>query len=933
MTQAPGSQTRTRTEHRGRIARLGCQHEQRPHVQSCLFIKTFRSAEPGRRYVEKLKPIVPTNRIKQIDSSPRARSVPVESEGSVEDPDMFPTGASNDSDADPIENNPIEPEERNAAVAAYLSALARFSLEDEEQLGAHDDSESDNLGEEIEGVDNNAPPAAAPASQPTPAPADTAPYSKIRHVAIAQEFIDLIRNATLDNCGLDQEIIDRLRDPGGPPIETIDPKIRLSIDIYLGCKNASRETYNHIRRALSRCTPPIEILSYHLVEKSVANLTGIVEVEDEMCINSCLCYVGPYKALESCPKCDEPRWNMEELARTGNKRARQKCTTILLGPQIQALRRSSEMATAMTYLHNKVQGILASIEKGEPFVYDDLCTGSDFLELYQRANLGVHDTVVTFSIDGAQLQKDKKSDSVIGIFTCFSLEPSLRYKKDQMKPAILIPGPNKAKNIESFLFRTFQHISAIQKENDGQGLAIWSALTSQQEFSKTVVALGTADALALAEIDGRVGHTGARGCRNSCPLKGQHLGSGTYYPVHTVPHDPANLGPIDTSKDFDIRNKDMLQMCPDAERYNRGLQLVINSPTARDYKQNRLKTGISKPTIFSALDPRFTLPSPRCFTTDLMHLFGPNKGEVFVKLYRGTFKCANTDSKLTWKWATLMDDDLWEHHGEVVEGTTKHFPSSFHRPPRNIAAKANSGYKTTEWDHYLYGLGPGLLRTVLPEPYWQHHCLLVRGVRIMSQRQLTQDQLQDALSTFTTYIEEYERLYYQRRPDRVHFVRQSLHTLIHLPFEAERVGPGCYTTQFTLERAIGELGGDIRLYSDPFSNVRKIAVRLASRNALQAIYPMFAPDTVYPKGSIPLAQGFVLLRPRDRYRKTLQKLGPKVAQVLAGIKRFHRWGRLALPNGQIARSLFSEQKRTSPHIRISRNVKVHYQIFHFLSTF
>jgi len=788
------------------------------------------------------------------------------------------------------------------------------------------------LNEEVEVDDDINPlPVPAPPLEPGPAPApESRPArSKIRHVAMAQEFVDLIRDATLDNCGLDDEIIEHLRNPAGPPLDALDPTNRLSIDIYLGCKNASRETYNHVRKALSRYDPPIHLLSYHLVQKSIASLTGIIEVEDDMCINSCLCYVGPYASLEECPTCEQPRWNPNELTHTGEKKAQQKCTTILLGPQIQALRRSAEMAKSTTYLHNKVQSVLQAIEKSEPVIYDDMCTGSDFLELYQRAQLGVHDTVFTFSIDGAQLQKDKRSDSVIGIFTCFSLDPSIRYKKDHMKPAIIIPGPKKAKRIESFLFRTFQHISAIQKENNGRGLPIWSALTSQREFSKTVIALGTADALALAEIDGRVGHTGARGCRNSCPLKGEHLGSGTYYPVHTKPHDPDNAEPVDTSQDFNIRDKALFQSCPNAVRYDEALRFVVASTSKKQYEERRLETGISKPTIFSALDPRLSFPAPRCFTTDLMHLFGPNMGEVHVKLYRGTFKCAITDSKAAWKWATLMDDDLWERHGADVEETTKYFPSSFHRPPRNIASKVNSGYKTTEWDHYLYGLAPGLFRTVLPEPYWRHHCLLVRGVRIMSQRQLTQNQLQDAYSTFTTYVEEYERLFYQRRPDRVQFVRQSHHTLLHLPFEAERVGPGCYTTQFTLERAIGELGGEIRLYSNPFSNVRKIAVRLASINALKAIYPIFTPEVVYPKGSLPLSQGFVLLRPRDRHRKTIKKLGPKIEQTLAGVKRFYRWGRLALPNGQIARSLFSEERRTSPHIRISRNVKVQSALFPF----
>ena len=68
---------------------------------------------------------------------------------------------------------------------------------------------------------------------------------------------------------------------------------------------------------------------------------------------------------------------------------------------------------------------------------------------------------------------------------------------------------------------------------------------------------------------------------------------------------------------------------------------------------------------------------------------------------------------------------------------------------------------------------------------------------------------------------------------------------------------------------------------------------------------------------------FVLLRPRDRYRKSLtgQQLRVTAIKEEFNINSLRRWGRLCLPNGQVARSLFSEKER-SERTRISRNVKV-----------
>lgn len=40
-----------------------------------------------------------------------------------------------------------------------------------------------------------------------------------------------------------------------------------------------------------------------------------------------------------------------------------------------------------------------------------------------------------------------------------------------------------------------------------------------------------------------------------------------------------------------------------------------------------------------------------------------------------------------------------------------------------------------------------------------------------------------------SYVIEYEELYYRRRTDRLHFVRQSIHALPHLPAEVIRLGP------------------------------------------------------------------------------------------------------------------------------------------------
>ena len=107
---------------------------------------------------------------------------------------------------------------------------------------------------------------------------------------------------------------------------------------------------------------------------------------------------------------------------------------------------------AMHYRDQKIQEILESI--GNP-VYDDLFSGSNILKLCEDLKLTIDDTTVSFSFHGAQLQQNKKSDTWIAIWIVDDYSPDTQYKKKQVLPAVIIPGPDKAKHSDSFCFGPF----------------------------------------------------------------------------------------------------------------------------------------------------------------------------------------------------------------------------------------------------------------------------------------------------------------------------------------------------------------------------------------------------------------------------------------------------------------------------------------------
>ncbi|RXW17283.1 hypothetical protein EST38_g8570 [Candolleomyces aberdarensis] len=571
---------------------------------------------------------------------------------------------------------------------------------------------------------------------------------------------------------------------------------------------------------------PRGLLSLYKVRALVEKITGVVAVEDDMCINSCHAFTGDWATLDKCTICDEPRYNPKAL-QSNKKIPQQQMCTIPLGPQIQAIRRSEPGSEALQYRSQKVEQILKNIQEDGNLTYDDIFCGNDFLELHQRRNITKDDVVIGFSIDGAQLYQDKKSDAWIAIWIIYDYDPTTRYKRKHILPALVIPGPNKPKNLDSFLFRSFYHLSALQRE----GLKAFDYCQQIIINTHLYFILATADAVGLVDVDGRVGHHGAQGCRVGCPMKGRHKpGSGHYYAAHLKPAT-ATVVTCDHG-DYDFNNIAR----PSPDQYRSDLEKVRLSQNQAVYEQNRLATGICKPSIISGLNPEMMLEPPKCFTVDLMHLFYNNVPVLFLALWRGNIRCEHTDTKDSWFWVSLTGKD-WEQHGLDVANAGQYLPSLFHRVPRNPALKISSSYKCTEYNTYFYKLGRGLFRKYLPPTVWKHYCLLVHAVDILAQRSITPEQVADAHIHIVRFVMGFETLYYQRREDRIHFCRPALHTLLHTPSEVYRIGPGPYATQYTMENIIGDLGGEIRQHATPFANLKKIALRRCQINAIKVIYP------------------------------------------------------------------------------------------------
>ena len=186
----------------------------------------------------------------------------------------------------------------------------------------------------------------------------------------------------------------------------------------------------------------------------------------------------------------------------------------------------------------------------------------------------------------------------------------------------------------------------------------------------------------------------------------------------------------------------------------------------------------------------------------------------------------------------------------------------------------------------------------------------------MNQHRITHANVRSAQVALLTFAHEFEELYCQCKPTRIHFVRPCMHSLAHLPREVIRIGPPICSSQWTLECTIGNLGEEIKQHSNPFANLSQWGVRHARVNALTAIIPDLEGNTSsrgdLPQGAEDLEGGYVLLRARDKYLQRLRECEVEALQTFLPILSemdsisVRRWARLKIPTGQICYSTWKE---------------------------
>ncbi|KAJ2930473.1 hypothetical protein H1R20_g6626, partial [Candolleomyces eurysporus] len=235
--------------------------------------------------------------------------------------------------------------------------------------------------------------------------------------------------------------------------------------------------------------------------------------------------------------------------------------------------------------------------------------------------------------------------------------------------------------------------------------------------------------------------------------------------------------------------------------------------------------GIKGIPILSTLSSLFF---PSSFPYDFMHLIFENVMKNLILLWTGGYKGIDEGAG-----SYEIAPHVWEAIGAATAASARTIPSAFAASPANIADEKASS-TADMWSFWLQYLGPILLSRKFRRPiYFQHFIELVKLVRICLQFELTAEDVQTLRDGFPNWVLQYEKLYYQFKPERLPICPLTIHAVLHIPDNIVETGPVWTSWAFPTERFCGRLLPAIRSRRHPFANLDNFVVASSQLNQIK----------------------------------------------------------------------------------------------------
>ncbi|THU76276.1 hypothetical protein K435DRAFT_705157 [Dendrothele bispora CBS 962.96] len=231
-----------------------------------------------------------------------------------------------------------------------------------------------------------------------------------------------------------------------------------------------------------------------------------------------------------------------------------------------------------------------------------------------------------------------------------------------------------------------------------------------------------------------------------------------------------------------------------------------------------------------------------------MHLIWENLIKNLLKLWTGDFKGMDSGRE-----DYELEKSVWDSIGEATAASGSTIPSAYGARVPNVAS--DGVYLTADmlsfWTTYI---GPNLLRGRFKHVrYYNHFIRLVRLLNICLQFEITSDELDEVHAGFISWVEDYERFYYQYDAQRLPTCPVTIHALLHIAPSIKGTGPvWCYWA-FPMERYCGKIQPAIQNRRFPYACLARHVLEDARLTQIKSIYNVAETLSLCPPrlGSIP----------------------------------------------------------------------------------
>ncbi|KAG9126908.1 hypothetical protein FRC07_001453 [Ceratobasidium sp. 392] len=461
----------------------------------------------------------------------------------------------------------------------------------------------------------------------------------------------------------------------------------------------SRATYEDLRQhACEELGLPSDFVAW----RRLKILSNNLETRSyDCCVNSCICYLGKYKDLRSCPECNSLRFS------AGDKPRRTFHYTPLI-PQLIGLFQNRDSIEKMQHRvrHEAYRaanpGKLSDVFDGE--LYRTLRTKKVFQERNYKFFDNPTDIALGLGTDGFNLFKRRhKGESTAWplILVNYNLHSSIRYRLHNIICVGVIPGPTECKDMNSFLVPLIEELLELAAGIETSRVALPDEVVDGAGLNFDLHAfliLLFGDIPALSKLLMLKGHTAITPCR-ACLIRSTPCQLATtihhYFPL--------------TPPDYDVVPPEAL-----IPRTHQSYMRTYNQLDREERPAARAAlaqgTGINGRTILAELG---SIDLASCAPYELMHLIFENLVPNMVMLWKNEFKWIKDPE------VYHIGKDIWKKIGQLTAEATRTIPTQFVGTLPDIDRDMHL-YKAEAYAFWFVHLAPIVLNGRLNRVYYRH---------------------------------------------------------------------------------------------------------------------------------------------------------------------------------------------------------------------